>query len=99
MKKPQNKLLGVYLTDIFKEMCKRVGADYDEMDFSKDKWYEDYTWTEREKEKFIAWFAKYLQCSGPRRELCKYSSCVYSVPDRLKFATKFSKGFLWKVVG
>jgi hypothetical protein len=92
-----NNLFGVYFTDVLKEMCRRVGAKYEEIDFSSDDWYLKYTWTKNEQDKFIEWFAKYLRNMGPRRELCAFPSLVRTEPQRIKFASQFISEFGWAI--
>jgi len=97
MKNLPKNLHGVYFTDVLTEMCKRVGADYEEIDFSEDGWYDTHSWTLQEKLKFEEWFAQYLRNMGPRREFCKQPTLVRTKPERSKFAKKFIADFAWKV--
>lgn len=92
-----SNLHGVYFTGILTEMCDRVGVDYNDIDFSKDAWYEDHTWTKNDQDKFIVWFAKHLKHMGPRRELCTQPALVRTLPERIKFAEKFVYEFGWGV--
>lgn len=94
----KQNLHGVYLTDVLTEMCRRVGVEYTDIDFSEDAWYEQHTWSQTEKDKFIAWFAKFLHNMGPRREICRYPPLVRTTSERMKFAEKFVEEFAWKVV-
>ena len=94
----KNNLHGVYFTDILKEMCRRVGANYEDIDFSKDEWYLDYSWSKSDQDQFIEWFARYLKNMGPRRELCAYPSLVRTEPQRIQFATQFVSEFGWKII-
>jgi len=48
------------LTVILKEMCGRVGADFENMDFKKENWFHDYSWTEAEQSGFRDWLTHYL---------------------------------------
>lgn len=96
--KKKNNLFGVYLTDTLKEMCRRVEVDYDDVDFTKDDWYLDHSWTENEQNQFIEWFAQNLRNMGPRRELCKYPTLVRTKPQRIKFARNFVFQFGWKII-
>ncbi len=49
-----------HLEIILKEMCNRVGADYVKMDFRKPEWFRDYSWTQKEENKFKDWMVTYL---------------------------------------
>lgn len=93
----KNNLHGVYFTEVLREMCNRVDVNYEDIDFKKDNWYEDYTWSTNDQNKFIEWFAKYLRNMGPRRELCKYPSLTRTIKQRIKFAEKFVPSFSWKI--
>ena len=95
----KENLFGVYLTGVLQELCKRVGVDFADVDFTRDNWFLEHTWTQRDHNKFIEWLAQHLRNMGPRRELCKYPSLVRTKPERLKFATKFANQFSWKIVG
>ena len=55
---------------ILKEMCRRVGATYEDIDFEKEGWFREYEWTENEEEDFKKWLVNYLYNSTKaRREL------------------------------
>jgi len=94
----QSNFHGVYLTDILTEMCRRVGVEYDDVDFSEDEWYLKHSWKQKDKDMFIEWFAKYLRNMGPRRELCQYPSLVRTKEERVKFAEKLVDQFSWKII-
>ena len=55
-----NKKFGKHLTTILKEMCHRVGAKSNKIDFKKEGWFCKYTWTEKEQDDFTDWLTKYL---------------------------------------
>jgi len=93
----KNNLHGVYLTGILTEMCRRVDANYEDINFNKDKWYNDYSWSRVEQDKFLEWLSRHLLSMGPRRELCKYPSLVRSKKDRDKFAEQFASQFCWQL--
>ena len=96
--KSKSNLFGVYFTEVLQEMCNRVGVDYDEIDFTKDGWYLDNSWTRGEQDQFIEWFATHLRNMGPRRELCQQPSLVRTKEERSKFAEKFVMEFGWKII-
>ena len=52
--------MGKELIKILKEMCHRVGADFDSIDFLKDRWFMEYEWTEKEQDKFQEWLINHL---------------------------------------
>lgn len=43
------------LSIVLKKMCEFAGVNYDEVDFSKECWYEDYCWSEAKQENFRIW--------------------------------------------
>ena len=45
------KKFGKHLTVVLKKMCKMVKADLEKINFKKENWFWDYTWTEKEQEK------------------------------------------------
>lgn len=46
---------------ILTEMCKRVGIEYESVDFSHDQWYVEHEWTHKEENDFIIWLGKFLR--------------------------------------
>jgi len=83
------------LVVILKKMCKFVGADYKKMDFHKDDWYWDYTWTKEEEGKFADWMVKYLMENKKAR---KMFSGVIRTKNQIKEATNmFIFNYGWKV--
>ena len=90
-------LFGVYFTDVLKEMCSRVGVEFEDIDFDKDEWYLDHEWTQDEQEDFIRWFAKFLRNKGVRTEITKYPSLLNNYVKREQFARQFLTEFGWKV--
>ena len=50
-----NNVRGPYLNKILKELCLRVGADYDSIDFTDPQWYSFYTWEEKDQKDFKSW--------------------------------------------
>lgn len=49
-----------HMKKILKEMCKRVGAKYKEIDFLAEGWFNNYNWTQEEENDFKQWMVKYL---------------------------------------
>ena len=49
-----------YLKHIMKEMCNRVGADYNTINFSESCWFDKYEWTKQEHDDFVDWLSDYL---------------------------------------
>lgn len=68
----KNKM-GKHLRVILKEMCKRVGAKFEEINFKKQNWFMKFSWTEKEQNEFIDWLTNYLyQNSEARKEVMKF---------------------------
>ena len=58
---------------VLEEMCKRVGADFNAIDFSEERWYIKYEWTTQECKQFREWLVDYLYNNAKaRRELMQY---------------------------
>lgn len=57
-----------HLTIALKEMCRRVGVTFDDVDFTADNWFQQYKWTEEEQEEFQEWFVNYLYNNKEARE-------------------------------
>ena len=82
-KSTQTKVkMSKHLGIVFKEMCKRVGADYRKVDVTKEGWFSEYKWTEKEQEDFKKWMVDYLyNNTEARHELLE-------IPFRAKKAIK-----------
>lgn len=79
------------LAAVLTEMCRRVGADYNTIDFSDERWYNSCEWTVRECKTFQKWLSDYLYNSSKvRRELMKYSY------KRRKSCDDFAQGFTFQ---
>ena len=85
------------LLDVLKEMCKRVNADYNKMDFKKPNWFLDYSWTEEEEKEFSGWLIKQLNRDEElRQELMDNFS--WKDEKRLKkVADEFVFNYGWKL--
>lgn len=66
-----------YLEEIIREMCKRVGANFDDIIF-KDKenlWFHKYEWIEEEQKDFENWLVDFFRANkGAREELMETPS-------------------------
>lgn len=40
---------------VLTEMCRVVGADYDSIDFHKERWFTQYSWTNEQENEFRVW--------------------------------------------
>jgi hypothetical protein len=86
---------GKHLEIVLKEMCSRVGANYDYIDFKKEQWFWDYEWTQEQETNFKRWLTDYL-CNNKeaRKELVLLSSNKDNI---LKAATFFVMNYGWKL--
>ena len=78
------------------EMCKRVGADYDKIDFKKLNWFWEHRWTQEQEDDFIKWLSSYLLKNKDAR------NALMQFPDKAKkrtreFAESFVYNYGWKV--
>ena len=49
-------------------MCRRVGADFERIDFKSPDWFAEYTWTLSQEEDYKKWFVEYLKSNAEARE-------------------------------
>lgn len=83
-----------HLDIIFKEMCKRAGADFDKMDFGKEGWYKQYSWSEKQSDDFGKWFVDYLvEHKAASRELYGYAMPKYRCKEAWSW---FNLTYGWK---
>jgi len=81
---------------VLKEMCNRVGADYDSIDFSSNNWYSKYEWTIQEEKQFEKWMIDYLYKNAKaRREIMNYSIKNKSYLE--KVAREFTFHYGWRL--
>ena len=64
-----------YIEEVLREMCKRVGADFDKIDFKKEDWFMEYIWTDDQEDSFKIWMVDYLyNNTKARNEILEYTS-------------------------
>jgi len=49
---------------ILKKMFKIAGYSWDTINFSIEDWWNKYTWTEKQENKFMKWLVKYNRKTG-----------------------------------
>ena len=49
-----------HLAVVLREMCDRVGADADKINFKSNDWFLKNEWTMKEQDRFKEWFIGYL---------------------------------------
>jgi len=81
---------------VLREMCRRVGARYEGIDFSDPTWFYKYEWTQEEEEDFANWLTKEL-ISNPqlRNDLMKYPTSQRRYLRR--FAEVFTANYGWRL--
>ena len=80
-----NKILEL----ILREQCNRVGATFEDIDFKKNDWYQQHTWTEKEQDDYEQWLIEYLYTNNrARKELNN------DLPKNKKILTK---GVTWHI--
>ena len=78
---------------IMEEMCRRVGAKWEDVDPTEKDWYKKHSWTSEEQEDFIEWMVDYLYKSCPaRKEVLTVNGC-YKVPKK-----RIRKAIIWFVL-
>jgi len=81
-----NNGLQVVLT----EMCKRVGAEVNLIDFKDGQWFMQHEWTEAEEADFVKWLADYLFLDRQAR------IDIMNSPYKRKVSChKAAKSFVW----
>lgn len=87
---------GVTWKVLLREMCKRVGANPNEIDFSQSDWYTEYTWTENQEFDFKDWIIDYL--TKNKAALSEISNSSSISKKRIeKIAVEFIFMYGWKV--
>ena len=87
--------MGEHTIIVLKEMCNRVNADYDSIDFKAERWSMEYSWTEKEQDEFKDWLADYLyNNTKARREITGYN--IKNKKSCNTTAMWFAFNFGWK---
>ena len=88
--------MGKALEIVLKEMCKRVGVNYNSVNFKEDGWYNQYSWSQEEEKEFINWLTDKLMIDKYiRMELLTNPSHLTYKKAR-KAAEEFVFKFGWK---
>ena len=77
------------LETILREQCRRVGADFEKMDFGKKDWFLDYSWTTEEERDFKEWMINYLL------EDKKRLKDIFQHPTIMRNRKQLSKALSW----
>jgi len=64
---------------VLEKMCTYVGANYEDIDFQKNNWYWDYSWTQEQEENFCDWLInKIINNAKIRKEI----TTLHSKPSK-----------------
>lgn len=85
------------LQTVLKEMCNRVGADYDSIDFSNELWYSKYEWTIQEEKQFEKWMIDYLYKNTKARKELMNCSYLKKKSYLEKVAREFTFQYGWSL--
>jgi hypothetical protein len=81
---------------VLEEMCKRVHADIDKLDFKKEGWFHKYAWTQEEEIKFKAWLVQYMKKNrGARVEMMTHPGYGTTKAYLEKFVDQFVFNYGW----
>ena len=80
---------------VLREMCGRVGANYDEVDFDKDGWWLERSWPSDQEEDFKSWLEDHLKKSSAARNALMSTPLDYA-RSRRRFADMFLLSYGWK---
>jgi len=84
-----------YLKEILIEMCKRVNAKYEDIDFKKEQWFLEYEWTNEEETSFINWLVDYMKQNKEARDTLMMFP-RNNKRDLERFANSFIFNYGWK---
>jgi len=84
-----------YLKEILIEMCKRVNAKYEDIDFKKEQWFLEYEWTNEEEASFINWLVDYMKQNKEARDTLMMFP-RNNKRDLERFANSFIFNYGWK---
>lgn len=83
-----------HLVIILKEMCTRVGADYEKIDFKADNWFWSHEWTLEQENDFKNWLYAYLKKNKSAiKELTDYPR----IANLKKLCSYFAENYGWKI--
>jgi len=91
-----NKTIAPELEPILRKMCEMVNVPYEKVDFTKERWFHDHTWTAEQEKEFKEWLAKYMFNSQAARVALSY--CRKDMTSCEQFAEMFAFNYGWKVL-
>ena len=85
-----NKVLSPQVKIVLIEMCHRVGANFQEIDFQAHGWFWEHTWTKEEEKSFIDWLTEHLYNNkAARDEFCSWPR------KNKKHLKRIAESFIW----
>jgi hypothetical protein len=66
-----------YVEEVVQEMCNRVGANYNSIDFEEPNWYLQYSWTKEEEQSFQDWLVNYLRKKGYPKKWAEKDASIF----------------------
>ena len=78
-----------HLNYILSEMCKRVGADPETIDFNSPDWFMHQEWTPEEQDGFIRWLANELKTNPILRKGFGH------LPRSVRYLTRLAQSFVY----
>jgi len=89
---------GEHLEVILREMCSRVKADYETMEFKKDTtWYNKYSWSQEEQHGFGEWMINYLyNNTSARKEIMHWPKKTFKACRKVSDWFLFQHGWSYK---
>lgn len=86
-----------HLEIILKKMCQMVGANFDEVDFKEQGWYQKYSWTKKQQGEFQTWFINYIVShKEARQEIMQYPNLL-TRQNLYKVWAEFNLAYGWVV--
>lgn len=80
---------------VLKEMCSRVNADYNTINFKEDQWYWKYEWTIEEENDFKDWLTNLLKKD---KKVRKVIMAFPSLKDYKGTANMFVMNYGWRTI-
>jgi len=84
------------LEKVLKEMCRRVGAPYNSIDFKEEGWYNRYAWTYEEEVDFVQWLTDQIMRNKEVRESLFVNPTHVTENIARKAAKEFVYQFGWR---
>ena len=86
-----------HLETIFANMCRIVGANYHEIDRTKENWYTEHTWDIETEKIFSKWMEHYIhKMPGASQEI--YGKSRMSKKDCILATQLFLLSYGWKTI-